>query len=258
MGRYKFGIVSYHRPDKQFMMSYLHDLGYQKEDIIIHTEEVGDYEVYKRLFGDKATILYKRGNNVCDNKNNLLEWYNENSGEDDRLIICSDKVKSVMYLGRDGKLHKMDRDTLDSFLNKAFYVSKQYGASLFGPYTVKNPFFMSHSTHINQFLLGCFMGIVNPKETWFDPRVPLKEDWNIVLRTISSGGSVMRFNDIALEATFRTKGGSYELWHNGETNRICTRILLESFPHLVKPHQSRENELKYIGPTQRIERSILS
>lgn len=257
MGKYKFGIVSYNRADKQFMLEYLVSLGYKRDDIILQTQNKDDFGMYERLFCDKAIVTYKEGSNVSENKNNLLEWYKENCDPGSRLIICSDKVRGVVFLGNDGRLHIMGRDELEAFLQRAFFIARQTGASLFGTYTVKNAFYMSHSVHINQFLLGCFMGIVEPRDITFDPQQPLKEDWEIMLRTISKGGRVVRFNDIALDATFRTSGGCHDAWKSGDKNAECTARLLSLYPSLVKRHATREDELKYIGPTQRINKSIL-
>lgn len=257
MGRYKFGIASYNRADKQFMLAYLRGLGYERDDIIIQTQNKDDFDVYAEKFSGQATVLFKEGANVSENKNNLLDWYNANCDADSRLVLCSDKVRGVMYLGRDEKLHTMDREHLDQFLHRAFFVARQYGAALFGTYTVKNAFFMSHSAHINQFLLGCFMGVAKPGAIRFDPRLPLKEDWGVMLQTIANGGRVVRFNDIALDASFRTKGGCHDLWAASNMNEQCTQRLLATFPTLVRAHSTRQNELKYIGPTQRITKSIL-
>lgn len=258
MGRYKFGIVSYRRPDKQFMLDYLVSLGYQRDDIIIQTQDEDDFRQYDRLFSDWATVLYKKGTNVSENKNNLIEWYNQHCGKDTMLVICSDKVRSVMFLGGDGKLHKMNRVQFDVFLERAFTTAQQLGASLFGVYPVKNAFFMSHSTHINQFLLGCFMGICNSKDVEFDANQPLKEDWEVMLRTIYRGGCVVRYNDVALDASFRTAGGCHEEWNTEGRNAQCTRRLLEIYPSLVKRHATRKDELKYVGWTEKINKSILT
>lgn len=255
-----WGIASYNRPDKQYMLNYLHGLGYPKEQILLSTQTTRDYEEYTRLFGDKATVIYREGENVGDNKNSLLDYYCANY-KDAHLVICSDKVKAVQYLGADKKTHKIEkREHLEAIVRKAFYLADYYGAELWGCYTTSNAFFMSHTTTINALLIGCFMGIVNPQRLRFDREQPIKEDFEVVLRTISQGGCVLRFNDICLAATFHSKGGSYELWHaeGDSVNKRCNDRLLARYQNLIAKHPTRANEQKYVGKSTKLNYSIIN
>lgn len=255
-----WGIASYRRADKQYMLDYLYALGYPKEQIIISTQTIEDYNEYIKLFNDKATIIFREGNNVSDNKNTLLDYYCENY-KDAQLVICSDKVKSIQYLGVDKKTHKIDkREQLETIVRKAFSLANFYGAELWGGYTTSNAFFMSHTITINTLLIGCFMGVVNPRKWRFDRRQPLKEDFELVLRVINNGGCVLRFNDICLSATFHTKGGCHDLWNSsgGCVNKQCNDRLLLKYPRLIKKHPTRDNEQKYIGVSTKLNQSILT
>lgn len=110
----------------------------------------------------------------------------------------------------------------------------------------------------NLFLLGCFMGILDATKTHFDPEQPLKEDWEIGLRTVAEGGRTLRLNDVCLTATFHTTGGAHEAWNTegDRLNRECTEKLLGQYPELVKLHATRQNELRYVGKTDKIKTSI--
>lgn len=254
-----FGIVTYHRPDRQKMLEYLHGLGYGKEDIILQTQDKGDYEALTGRYDEWATILYKPGNNVSENKNNLLDWVCEKlPGK--RLVICSDKVRGIKILPRQGKSHTIQqRQTMDFLVRKMFWETEQLGGLVFGCYPVQNDFFMKHTTSINQLIVGCFMGLPRPTALRFDTGQPIKEDFELVLRIVKNGGKVIRFNDVCLHATFHTKGGCHDLWNaqGDAVNKACTERILTAYPGLAKPHATRQNEIKYIGKTETINKSVI-
>lgn len=255
---YVFGIVTYHRNDRQKMLEYLHGLGYGKSDIIIQTQDQNDYNALEPLYKDQATILYKSGSNISENKNNLMDWVCEHM-PGKRLVICSDKVRGIKYLKDKHLASIQSKQALDTLIARAFKKCDFYMADLWGTYTTENAFFMSHTTSINAQLLGCFMGVCDPRKWRFDKEQPLKEDFELVLRIISRGGSVLRFNDLALNATFHTKGGCHELWNakGDAVNKQCNDRLLARYPSLIVPHATRANEQKYIGPTIKLKESII-
>lgn len=253
-----WGIASYKRPNRQPMLKLLSGMGYTRDEIILSTQTEEDYTSYREKYGEMATVLYRKGKNVCDNKNTILDWITENA-EGTRVVICSDKVRGVKWMDRDKNLHKIDtREEMDRFVKKAFGVTKMLGGSVFGVYSVGNTFYMSHNIAINQQILGCFMGILDPTSERFDPKVPLKEDFEFSLRHINKGGRVVRFNDVCLTETLHTGGGSHDLWFSeGDyINEVCTTRIMELYPQLVKPHATRKNEIRYVGPKGKIDKSI--
>lgn len=257
-----WGIASYQRPDRQNMMNYLHQLGYPRDRIIISTQTKEDYEAYTSLHGGKATIIYKEGKNCPQNKNTILDYYNERYDQyfrGTRLVMCSDKTEAVRFLGEDGKLHHIrTKEQMDGLVEKGFHLSQFYCADAWGVYTTDNTYFMSHTTSINGPMLGCFMGITNPRKTRFNERMYLKEDLELILRAIQQGGCVVRFNDVCLKAKYKTQGGSHSYWHStgDNVNESCNNYLLALYPNLAKPNKKRKNELLYVGPRSKINYSI--
>lgn len=258
-----WGIASYQRPERQNMLNYLHRLGYPRDRIIISTQTKEDYELYSSLHGAKATIIYKEASNCPQNKNTILDYYNERSGSvycGTRLVMCSDKTESVEFLGEDGKLHHINtKEQMDGIVERGFKLSQFYCADLWGVYTTDNTYFMSHTTSINGPMLGCFMGIANPKTTRFNEQMFLKEDFEIIFRTIQRGGCVVRFNDLCLKAKYKTKGGSHSYWHSkgDSVNESCNNYLLQLYPNLAKPNTKRSNEIRYVGPASKIKYSLV-
>lgn len=260
MGKPSFywGIASYDRADRQPMLLSLAEMGYKRDEIILSVQTPTDYDNYREKYAEYATIIFRPGSNVSENKNNILDWL-EQEGGNTRVVMCSDKVRGVNVMERNKKLRPIAmREEMDAFVRKAFYVAKHSGATIWGVAPVANTFYMDRTISTNLFVLGCFMGILNPWQTKFDPQQPLKEDWEIGLRTIAAGGQTMRFNDVCLTATFHTQGGCHAAWHSDgdRKNQECTERLLALYPELVKPHATRKNELRYIGATSKIKQSI--
>ena len=259
--RYIFGIASYKRPDRQPMLLLLHEIGYTKDEIVLSTQTQEDYEEYSERYGEMAQVIYGEAHSVGGNKNTLMRYVMEHY-PDKSLVVCSDKVRGVGVWERGAKdiRYIEDINEMDSIIRKAFGVTRQLKGSLWGVYPVGNTFYMAHNTTINQQMLGCFMGFVKPSADFlFDEEQVLKEDFEIIMRHISRGHRAIRFNDLCLKATLHTQGGCHAAWNSDgdSVNRECTFRLLSAYPKLVAKHATRENEVRYIGPTKVINKSIL-
>lgn len=253
-----WGIASYKRVNRQPMLEMLVGMGYPKDRIILSTQTEEDYKDYSEKWGDMATIIYRPGSNISDNKNTILDYIVENC-KNARLVMCSDKVRGINRMGKDKKLYPIDtRTKMDDLVKKAFFVADSLKGNIWGTYSVGNTFYMSHTIHINQSILGCFMGILNPSSVRFDVNLPLKEDLGLFLNTVEKKGRVIRYNDVCLTATLHTTGGCHEAWNSeGDIiNTGCCAYLLSRYPKLVKPHATRKNEVRYVGPTCKINKSI--
>lgn len=65
-----FGIISYHRPDRQLTLDMLTANGIPKEDIILSLNAAEDYALYKK-YEDRATLICRSKNNAAGNRNNV-------------------------------------------------------------------------------------------------------------------------------------------------------------------------------------------
>lgn len=253
-----WGIASYDRVDRQPMLELLSETGYRRDEIILATQTPDDFEKYSEKYGEMATVIFHEGKNVSENKNTVLRHIRDHC-DNTRVVMCSDKVRAINAMGADKMLRAIrTREELDHTVKTAYYIAQHTGASIWGVAPVANTFYMERSISTNLFLIGCFMGLTNPAEQMFDAEQPLKEDWEITLRTIASGGRTIRFNDICLTSTLHTKGGCHAEWNSDgdRRNAECTGRLLALYPDLVKPHARRKNELRYIGKSQKMKHSI--
>lgn len=246
-----FAIASYNRPDKQHFLRYLRGLGIPKSRIFIGTQCIRDREQYQELFGRDANILYREGENVCDNKNNLL---NELVPTGAPIIVASDKVKGLQFYNG-AKLHTADTlDTFNRLVSFGYSLAQRNRASVWGVYPTNNAYFMKRSASVDKMLLGCFMAFFPNTPLRFDRMFPIKEDFEISCNAIAHGMHTLRFNNLALDATFHQKGGSYELWHSeGDcVNATCCKRMLVKYPTLVTKHPTRKNELRFTGKSKTI------
>ncbi len=254
---YIFGIASYDRAEKQHMLNYLHGLGYPKERIIISTQIESDFEEYKKRYDSIATIIYRNGDNISKNRNTVL-MYAEKYYNGVPLIMCSDKVRSIMYMEDGRTVEIKEPEIFDRLIKKSIQITKKLGGILFGLNSIGNAFYMKHTISTNKPMLGCFMGILD-SNLRFDERFRLKEDWQLILDCIDKGKRTIRFDDIAIKATLHTKGGCYKDWNskNDEINRNASNLLLQLYPTITTRHSKRINEIRFTNKSRLIKHSIL-
>ena len=247
-----FGIASYNRPDKQYFLAYLKGLGYKREDIYIGTQCRRDYEQYQDLFGKDATVVYREGENVCDNKNNLLDILTR-TGK--RIVIASDKVRGIKYLTEKYKSQLIEsRSVFDATVEFGYALAARNRCQLWGVYPTDNKSYLKRTASIDKMLLGCFMAFQPRTPLRFDPQFPLKEDFEISCRVIRQGGHTLRLNNLYLYCSFHQKGGSWELWNaDGDAvNKMCCERMLRKYPTLVERHSRRKNEITFTGKSRSI------
>lgn len=241
-----FAIASYNRPDKQYCAQWLNRIGVPKERIFIQTQTEEDFRTYSSKYGNIANIGFSPASNVSENKNNLLDRVGDRN-----IVVCSDNVRTLLFLCSDGKLAEVDNiESLEFFIRRGFESLEKYDALMFGVYPSANGFFMKRSATIDTWLLGCFMGIKKgaARGLRFNEKYPLKEDYEISARAITGGAHTVRFNDVTVKKTCRTKGGSYELWKTAgdEVNHVCAENLLASYPDFFRAHRTRKNEVELV------------
>lgn len=248
-----WAIASYKRADRQPWLEQLVEWGYGPDDIVLSTQTQEDYEAYAARYGHLATVIYKPGTCVSDNKNTAIE-HAAVMHPDRQIVSCADKLRGVMKLSKDGKsLTGIDsRQGMEKVLEHMVEMRDRAQAEVAGVYSVGNAFYMSHTVHVNQQMLGCFM-VFKPGTQWrFDRFCRLKEDFELIMRIIQGGGRVLRLNYLALKETLHTQGGCYEMWSSegDRVNAECTNYILNKYPELVKPHATRKNEIRYVGPSK--------
>lgn len=233
MSNVVFAIPSYKRSDKQLTLEYLESMDIPKQIIYIATQTEEDYELYKREYGNRANIIYGKGNCVSDNRNNLLNEFEDNQ----KIVMLDDDLS---YIGKleNNKLIPIDKKELMNFIENAFDYCKANNALIWTGYPVENAYFMSNKIDKKQFGVGCIMGIIN-SEYRFNPEYRIKEDFEICLRTIKAGYNCIRFNFIHAKGKHKSKGGCMEFW---DKDKECTDKILKEYSTLIKKGK-KENSI---------------
>ena len=240
-----FGIPSYKRSKEQLTLIYLSKLGYSKERIILSTQTQEDYDEYKKLYKEVATIIFYEGNCVGDNRNNILKFLPLNSN----IVMLDDDIKSLQKLSMSGKLERIDsKEELDKFIENAFNYAKTKNARIWGVYPVNNSYFMKTTIDKRNILIGCVMGLINCFK--FDTSFRTKEDYELCCREMKKGYNCVRFNYITADAKHKTNsGGCKEDWKY-EINKKSADMLIAKYPEMIKRNSKKLDEVRYVGKTK--------
>lgn len=235
---FKVLIPSYHRHERQDTLDLLASDEFKKEDIVISTQEITDFEKYSAKYGNRANVIYKEGKSVGDNRNTLLEWCQQNRVK--RALMLDDDIRGFRtYNGK--KLVRSDE--IKRMFEQCFSVAEKYNAPVFGAYMVDNTFFMKNTISKNKLLIGTVMGFTDTSIR-YDPQFRIKEDFELCLRLITKGETILRFNSFSAIAKHKTKGGCENDWKLGYLEEVAN-ILVMTYPNLVKLSH-RKGEIKMI------------
>lgn len=230
-------IPSYKRAGKVTTLDFLGD-AFSKEEIIIGTQSKEDYDAYKTAYGDKATVIYKEGFCCSDNRNNLLEYCQE-QGITETLQL-DDDIRHVITMYRQKLMGKEFR----TLMEQCFDICHKNDIVMFGGYCCENPFMMSRTAKRN-IIVGMLCAILDTSVR-FDKKFKIKHDYELSLRMMQQGRRVVRFNSFAAAASHKSAGGCSEWW-NSKDYQVEADWLVEAYPNLVAHHSTKKGEIKFKG-----------
>lgn len=234
-----FGIISYHRAEKQKTLDFLTGNGVRKEDIILALNDEADIEPYTARYAERAKIIFGKKNNAAGNRNNILDAVKPGT----RIVLMDDDVKGISKWRNTGKKYgEMQACSFGDFervVEKGFSLCEAYGSNIFGFYPTENSMFISQTLQadgeysIDRLFQGGCVGMIVSEER-FDERVPVCDDYEYIVRQISRRRGVIRINTHAAikEKDFSTKGGCYEAYQNGAQKKALMMIA-RKYPHIV-------------------------
>ena len=236
-----FGIPSYKRSKEQLTLKYLKALGYNKNQIIISTQTQEDYLLYKNLYDNDAMIIFKDGQCVSDNRNNILLALPTGT----QIVMLDDDIKALQILSG-GKLKDITtKQELDLIINDAFDYAIKHNARIWGVYPVSNPFFMKRTIDNRNIVIGCVMGLIN--NFIFDKKFRTKEDYELCCREMRNGHNCIRFNYLTANAKHKTNAGGCKDDWKYEINKRCADLLIGRYPEMIKRNSKKLDEVRYVG-----------
>lgn len=233
---YKILIPSYNRADKQSTLQLLTP-EFQRDDIILATQTENDFYAYSR-YDKQATIIYKDGNCVGDNRNTLLEYCQRNGIK--KALMLDDDIRALRILG--GRSVK-NKSSIRAIFDHCFQAAEKMNIPLWGAYITDNALSFKAVPSINELINGACMGFLDTSLR-FNTEFRLKEDYELCLRLISNNRDILRFNHFAVQASFKAKGGCEADWARNSCK--YGQLLTLMYPDLCKLHPNKIGEIKLI------------
>lgn len=245
-----FCIPSYKRHERQDTLEYLLTIGIPKKDIFLFVQTENDYRLYKNYSYD-CNLVYAVASTLPNARNNIINYFNGS----ENIIMMDDDI-SVISIGSADcgcKLKEIhDSEKLYYVINKMQVLAKRFAASMFGFYPVYNAFFMQDSIDLKK-PINTILGLVKGFNERFDVNFIAKEDIELCGRILSSGGNIVRCNNVSFKAKHRTNhGGANEIWKSG-VNREFASLLEAMYPEVYAVQKGNPEEVRTITKGGRME-----
>lgn len=215
MQDFVFCIPTYHRERVLTIDKMLQSLGYPKDRIIVSTQCQEDFAKMVKIYRNMATVIYREGSCVGDNRNNLLQYCQQNGIQ--RLVMIDDDVQSIFTAVKSRSTVQRlsgDRATFDSFISENIYELMHTAcARLCGGYMCDNPLSMTKKIENRSLLIGRLLFFAD-SGLRFDRRYVAKEDYELCCRLLQNGEQVLRLNYLAAQSS-KQDGGCSDVWNGG-------------------------------------------
>ena len=226
-----WGIASYKRPECRTLRTLL-EAGVNREDIVVSTQCVSDYEEYKKRHN--VRILYRETDCAAGNRNTILDEY-----KNEDVLLLDDDITSF-FVFKDCRYLKDDKMFVEK-IPWMFKFSRENGATVFGISATD-----SNLVRLNRYqydfkvlLQGTVLGINRESKILFDERFKMLEDYELSIRASKRNGYTMRFNDFCAgkPKNGTNEGGLHERYENRELKHWVE--VLCKFHREFKPNKTR-------------------
>lgn len=228
----KILIPSYKRCGEVLTLAMLSGSVFSCDDIIIATQTQSDFEAYTKTYKGRATIIYREGHCVGDNRNTLLDWAQKNNVN--RAVMLDDDIKSIRFVNG-GRANTPEQ--LYSLFSRCFAYAEKAEAPLWGCYPCDNRLSMKKNVGV-ALLTGTCLGFTD-MSLRFKPQYRIKEDYELSLRLLREGRKVLRFNSFGMSARHKTEGGCFEDWAR---QGIYADMLVADYPTLCEIDKRKKHK----------------
>lgn len=220
MGMY-FGIPSYKRCGKVKTIAYLINMGVDKNNIIVSTQTIDDYDQYSKEYGHICKVIYNNGNSPGDNRNTLIRYFKNNNIN--RYCIIDDDCNGIIVKNVN-KAIKLDSKQFNEMIEYIVATMIKYKACYCGFSNSTNPFYMRDKVNINQIFGEAFNIYVDFKYE-YDTRFRLAEGFELCCNIINNGDNTIKFCNIAGLFDVGTEGGCSDIRVNNDLDTYTDRII---------------------------------
>lgn len=230
MSDYVIGIPSYKHSEKQDTLNLVCG-AFGKQEIIISTQTFIDYLAYKERYDELATVIFREGECVGDNRNNILQHCCERGIK--RCIMLDDDIRAFKcFTGENIKDPKVIKSIFDKFVQTA----EKASAKIFGTYPICSKIYLKPKIR-RSIVIGTCFGVMDTSLR-FNRDFKIKEDFELCLRVFSAGGTCIRFDGFSPMASHYTAGGCKEQW-NERDNSVYGKMLVDAYPDYVTLNNKR-------------------
>ena len=149
------------------------------------------------------------------------------------MLCMEDDTRELWVKVDDKKRDRMTGVQFHQMVARGFSECMRTGAKLWGLYPVANPMFMKNKiNHDLKFIYGVFQAFISTHNPEVLPTIPLVADIELSIRFFLAYGSVVRFENVALDGSgyCNVPGGLQTLDSRVERENECKRYLLHTYP----------------------------
>ncbi len=228
---YVIAIPSYkrHKTIQDKTLKVLQDYDIPKDIIHIFVADNQEKILYEPL-GYK-TIVAAAG--LINARNFILNYFPKNQ----HIVQMDDDIKEFIELDHTQKRSERKLKDLKDIIQQGFNMCLVTKSRLWGIYPSANGYFMNGSvTHSLKYIVGCFFGIINPKEELtLDAGqhnvMDGKEDYYRTLKMYQLDGSVVRLNFVAPKTAYLTEPGGLQTDPDRKKKHTeAVDFLIQEFP----------------------------
>jgi len=233
-------IPSYHRHSEQPTIKFLKEAGYSKELIFLFLNDQNEASRYYRWHNSVNEIVVSNTKGIVAARNFILDYF----GSGKSVVMLDDDILGFLEL-RGKKTMTLKPSSFNALIKRGFSLLSIYGASLWGLYPVKNPYFMKRRTAFGRyFIIGSFTGI-KISNLRYDPVLRVKEDYDFVLQHCLQDGGVVRLDYIVGDCKhYSNTGGCCEVRkENPVVEAEAVKYLLKKWPRYLRQNPKRKNEV---------------
>lgn len=234
---YKIAIPSYQRVDvfQTKTLAYLKKTNINLDNVYLFVANEKEKEAYA-ILGLKNIIV---GIETIRAQRNFIRHYFQ-QGE---MIFSLDDDITGIYKAVSVKDLVLVTD-LDGLIKKGFELSQKIQTKLWGVSAVKNGFFMygKKPSHELRYIVGACFGQIIDHDTSLSQTIDDKGDYERSILYYIKFGSVLRFNNIAIETNYYKTTGGMQVTRTKERVKASGMYLLNRYPQYCQRNTSKKNK----------------
>ncbi len=190
-----------------------------KPDRFTYVVRESEYEKYLHL-GVNLLRITDPVNNICETRN----WIYDHAPIKNRLQV-DDDMSGVHWFYKKERL-LLDIDQLDCIITRHFEIAEDLGIKMWGLNILPDP--IAYTTfkpyNFNKPILGPFTATLD-MDLRHDPRLTLKEDYDMFLQVMHKYGKVMRCNFLSYQVDHQKMRGGCQTYRTIEKEREQNLLL---------------------------------